>query len=87
MAKRKTKTTWLWEFSKRMVVVCSALYVCGFIYTCVAMCLSQDYEVLSTFVEEYSDVLKVCVFGYFVKAGVENTIKIKHNYDGGNDDE
>lgn len=88
MAKRKkTKAAWLWEFSKRMVLVCSILYVCGFVYTCAAMYVSQDYEALSTFVQEYSDVLKVCVFGYFVKAGVENAFKIKRNYDGGNDNE
>ena len=87
MAKRKSKATWLWEFSKRMVLICSALYVCGFIYTCAVMCISQDYEALSTFISEYSDVLKVCVFGYFVKAGVENAIKINRSYNGGNDND
>ena len=36
----------------------------------------QDFSYLGTFIEQSSDILRTCVFGYFVKAGVENVVKI-----------
>lgn len=73
------KQSWLWEFSKRLVLICSALYVFGFFYSCIVMWKCDDFSYLGTFIEQSSDILKTCVFGYFVKAGVENAIKIKRS--------
>lgn len=70
---------WVWEFSKRLVLICSALYVISFFYSCAVMYQFQDFSYLGTFISESSDILKTCVFGYFVKAGVENVLKIKNN--------
>jgi hypothetical protein len=39
----------------------------------------QDFNSLGTFLDNLGTMLQVCVFGYFVKAGVENAIKIKIN--------
>ena len=61
--KHKTKKTWLWEFSKKLVVTCSLLYIISFFYACI---------------EQASDILRTCVFGYFAKAGIENVFKIKN---------
>lgn len=36
----------------------------------------QDFSYLGTFIEQSSDILRTCVFGYFIKAGVENVVKI-----------
>lgn len=75
--RKQTKTTWLWEFSKKLVLICSALYIFGFFYACIAMWRYDDFSCLGTFIEQSSDILKTCVFGYFAKAGVENVIKIR----------
>ncbi len=72
----KSRKHWLWEFSKRLVVICSVLYVFGFFYSCFMMWRFQDFSYLGTFIEQSSDILRTCVFGYFVKAGVENVVKI-----------
>ena len=78
MAKKK-KNTWLWEFSKRVVVSCVFLYFIGNIVAMFAMIKFQDLSTLGTFLDNLGDMLEVCVFGYFVKAGVENVLKIKLN--------
>lgn len=70
---------WVWEFSKRLVIICSALYVVSFFYACAVMYRSQDFTYLGTFITESSDILKTCVFGYFAKAGIENVLKIVKN--------
>lgn len=73
----KKRTNWLWEFSKKLVFICSMLYIAGFIYSCIVMWVFQDFNCLGTFIEQSSDILRTCVFGYFVKAGVENVFKIR----------
>ena len=45
----------------------------------VIMAVYQDFSSLSTLIDNLTDVMKTCVFGYFVKAGVENALKIKLN--------
>lgn len=74
--RKRSRRNWLWEFSKRLVIICSALYIFGFFYSCVIMWVYQDFTYLGTFMEQSSDILKTCVFGYFIKAGVENVFKI-----------
>lgn len=66
----------VWEFSKKLVLICSALYVFSFFYSCVVMWKFFDFTYLGTFIEQASDILRTCVFGYFVKAGIENVFKI-----------
>jgi len=77
--KKKNQNTvlWVWEFSKKLVLICSALYVFSFFYACVAMWRFFDFTYLGTFIEQSSDILRTCVFGYFIKAGIENVFKIK----------
>lgn len=69
-------TKWIWEFSKKLVLICSVLYVFSFFYSCVVMWKFADFTYLGTFIEQSSDILKTCVFGYFAKAGIENVFKI-----------
>ena len=76
------KTKWLWEFSKKLVLTCSCLYVFGFIYSCIVMWRFNDFSNLGIFIEQSSDILRTCVFGYFVKAGVENVFKIRKKDEG-----
>lgn len=78
----KQKTAWLWEFSKRVVIICFILYVIGFFYSGAVMVISGDYSNLGVFIEQLTNVLITCVFGYFVKAGMENIFKIKRSGSG-----
>lgn len=78
----KEKKKWLWEFSKKVVVWCTALYFIGNIVAMVAMFAKNDLSALGNLLDNLTDVMKYCVFGYFVKAGVENVLKIKLNPEG-----
>lgn len=75
----KEKKTWLWEFSKKVVFACAVLYFIGNIVAMVAMFLLNDLSALGTLLDNLTNVMQSCVFGYFIKAGVENAIKIKMN--------
>ncbi len=75
-----TPLYWLWEFSKKVVVITAALYFVSFVYA-MAMCykamlLVMDTTALSTLVTEANETFRVVVGGYMVKAGVENAAKI-----------
>ena len=69
------KQKWLWEFSKRLVVMCVVIYAIVQLYSMVVMTVSGEYSALPTLNEQITDVMKTCVFGYFVKAGAENVIR------------
>lgn len=74
--KNSNSILWVWEFSKKMVQICAVIYVVMFIYACVAMWRFFDFTCLGTLISETSDILRTCVFGYFIKAGLENVFKI-----------
>lgn len=78
--KRKSKKTWLWEFSKRIVVAVAFIYVIAIIYSAVFMFFFPDSTAINGFVTDISDVFKYTVVAYALKAGFENIAKI-HKYD------
>lgn len=67
---------WLWEFSKRLVRACALIYVAVQLYAAAAMWHFQTFDYLGTMIEKSSDIMQYCVFGYMVKAGLENIVKI-----------
>lgn len=73
----RRRLKWIWEFSKRAVLLCTTFYAAGFSYAMLAMWWHGDFQWLGTFIEQTADILKVCVFGYLVKAGAENIFKIR----------
>lgn len=81
-AKRQDNTPlyWIWEFSKKVVLITAALYFVSFAYAMVmcskAMLLVMDTTALSTLITEANETFRVVVGGYMVKAGVENAAKI-----------
>lgn len=75
----KEKKTWLWEFSKKVVVWCTLLYFIGNIVAMVAMFVMSDLSALGNLLDNLTNVMTGCVFGYFCKSGVENALKIKSN--------
>lgn len=76
---KKTKKMWLWEFSKRVVVAVTVIYVIAIIYSEVFMFFYPDSSSLNGFVSDVSDVFKYTVIAYAVKAGFENVTKIRRN--------
>lgn len=77
MTRKKTKKTWLWEFSKRIVVAVALIYVIAIIYSEVFMFFYPDSTAINGFVTDISDVFKYTVISYAVKSGFENVCKIR----------
>lgn len=79
-AQDSTPLYWIWEFSKKVVLITAALYFVSFAYAMFmcykAMALVMDTTALSTLVTEANETFRVVVGGYMVKAGVENATKI-----------
>lgn len=70
---------WLWEFSKRLMVgvsICTVLITVFILYMIYS---TGDMNYISTLMETTSDVFKVAVIGYLVKAGAENVVKVSHS--------
>lgn len=67
---------WIWEFSKKAVLICFIFYAIVQIYSMVVMIVYQDFTYLSDLINQAGEIVRDCVFGYLVKAGVENIGKI-----------
>lgn len=74
---KKSLTSWIMEFSKKVVVVCVLLYIIIELFSVIAIWHFADTSVLTTLISETSEVLRMGVFGYMIKAGIENWQKIK----------
>lgn len=75
--KKLTKRQWLWEFSKKIVVIVTFIYVAVTAFSCVCLWFNPDSTAVPTIIESLSDVFKITVVSYAVKAGFENVVKIK----------
>ena len=67
---------WVWEFSKKAVLICFIFYVIVQVYSMVAMVKYCDFTHLGELIDKTGEIVQNCVFGYLVKAGVENVGKI-----------
>lgn len=67
---------WVWEFSKKAVLICFAFYAIIQVYSMTVMFVYQDFTYLSDLITQAGELVRDCVFGYLVKAGVENIGKI-----------
>ena len=75
-ADKSSILNWLWEFSKKIVVVLSICYFVQCIYVAIKVNTLPDSAVLGTIVTEMNETFRVCIGGYLLKAGIENTVKI-----------
>jgi len=73
----KAKKTWLWEFSKRIVVSVTIIFIAVFLFSCILLCFYPDSTALQSVIDNISDVFKVTVVSYALKAGFENVTKIR----------
>lgn len=81
MKKTKTKRQWLWEFSKRIVVTVTFIFVIVIAYSCVLIWRYPETTAVTDLLSNISDIFKVTVVSYAVKAGFENVVKIRKSYE------
>lgn len=67
---------WVWEFSKKAVLICFAFYVVVQVYAMVVMVVQRDFTYLGDLINKAGDILERCVFMYLIKAAFENVGKI-----------
>ena len=67
---------WVWEFSKKVVLICFLLYVAVQIYSMVVMIVTHDFTSLGDLITEAGQTLREGVIAYLIKAGIENIGKI-----------
>lgn len=72
--------TWLWEFSKKVVVAVTVVFIIAFMYSMyliyVAINSAGDATALTTLITEINETFRVVVGGYLIKAAMENVSKI-----------
>lgn len=78
MKRTQTKRQWLWEFSKRLVVAVTFIYVAAIVFSAGLIWMYPDSAAVGIFVEKVTDVFIATVVCYGVKAGFENVTKIRY---------
>lgn len=76
----KQKRKWLWEFSKKIVVTVTIIFVAVFLFACILLCIYPDSTALQSVIDNISDIFKVTVVSYAIKAGFQNCIAISKHY-------
>ena len=71
------KRKWLWEFSKKIVVTITIIFVAVYLFSCILLCIYPDSTALQSVIDNISDIFKVTVVSYAIKAGFENICKIR----------
>ncbi len=67
---------WVWEFSKKAVLICFVFYVIVQVYAMTVMVKYLDFSYLGSLIDKTGDITRDCVFAYLIKAGLENIGKI-----------
>lgn len=78
---------WVWEFSKKAVLICFIFYVLVQVYAMVVMVYYCDFSYLGELINQTGQILQNCVFAYLIKAGFENVGKIWFQHNDDSDDE
>lgn len=76
------KRNWLFEFSKKIVWIVTIIFVIVYAVSCILLFFYPDSTAIQFVIESISDVFKVTVVSYAVKAGFENVTKIRRNGNG-----
>lgn len=76
----KKKRQWLWEFSKRIVVLVAIAFFIVLIYSLIFLIFNPDSTAIQYLLDNMTKLFRATVIGYAVKAGFENVIKI-YKYD------
>lgn len=74
--KKSTSLLWVWEFSKKAVLICFIFYIIVQVYAMVVMIRYYDFTYLGELISQTAQITRDCVFAYLIKAGLENVGKI-----------
>ena len=74
--KSSSSLFWVWEFSKKAVLICFVFYVIVQVYAMVVMLKFCDFAYLGELIGQTGEITRDCVFAYLIKAGLENIGKI-----------
>lgn len=88
-AKEGKESRWLWEFSKKLITFISISFFIAMFFAGYIMYKNYYFDALYNWIDAWKEIMVVGVFGYAVKAGVENAIKIyssNKNKDNNNND-
>lgn len=77
MSRKLSKKQWLWEFSKKIVVLVAVVYTAAIIHDRIFTWFYPDSTAIPILSEQIADVFKITVVSYAVKAGFENVFKIR----------
>ena len=80
MQKNSHSLFWVWEFSKKAVLICFIFYVIVQVYSMVVMVRYYDFTNLGILIEQTGQIVQNCVFGYLIKSGIENVGKIAKSH-------
>lgn len=67
---------WVWEFSKKAVLICFLFYIITQFYAMFVMIKFCDFSCLGEFLIQNGLIVRDCIFGYLIKSGVENVVKL-----------
>ena len=70
---------WVWEFSKKAVLICFLYYMIVQAYAMIVMVVYCDFTYLGDLINKTGELVENCVFMYLIKAGIENVGKIIHS--------
>ena len=80
MGKKMNRRQWLWEFSKKIVVLVAVVYAAALLHDRIFLWFFPDSTSLPMLSEQVSEVFRATVICYAVKAGFENVTKIRKHY-------
>lgn len=78
---------WVWEFSKKVVLICIAFHILTQIYAMSVMVIFCDFSCLGEFLIQNGLIVRECIFGYIIKSGVENVVKLWPRREKSNEEE
>ena len=74
--------SWMWEFSKKVVIAIFLIYIFNYIicWTASFLCGVNNWNIpyIDTFITSTNDTTQIVLGGYFVKAMAENVIREKN---------
>ena len=79
MTQMNKEMSWIWEFSKKIVWIITIMFVMVFLFCCGVIIFYPDSMGIQVIADNISDVFKVTVVSYAVKAGFENVTKIRRS--------
>lgn len=77
---------WVWEFSKKAVMICFFFYMIVQLYSMSVMVIYQDFTYLGELITTTGNLVENCVFMYLIKAGLENGVKIWQQHEANKSD-